>query len=206
MVDKRDEFLDEKILEYRRLARKVQYSNLDTGMYIQDELVQFERVDLFQKKMSIMLPTTFVNLPSNLAKLKYSSEQRPQIIKTSLDTTVNIGFNLINEKLLDSQIEALMIQIKSALKRMNPAFPFFDSRIEKEPIALGWFEFKNFGYDKDVYNLMFITRIDGKALHGVFNCPYEDALEWRDAAHQMMASIKDHTRKDGENERAENHS
>lgn len=28
-------------------------------------------------------------------------------------------------------------------------------------------------------------------LHGIFNCDYEDVLEWREAARQMMYSILD---------------
>jgi len=97
----KDEFFDEKILEYRRKARKEKYNSLETGMYIKDELVHFERNELFQKKMNIMLPVTFVNMPPNLARIKYASEQRPQIIKTSLDTSVNIGFNMLNADIQD---------------------------------------------------------------------------------------------------------
>ena len=186
-----EEFYDEKILEYRRNARKEKYCSLETGMYIKDELVRFERHELFQKKLSIMLPVTFVSMPPNLAKLKYASEQRPQIIKTSLDTTVNIGFNMLDVNIQDDQIGVLLEQAKEALKRLNPAMPFYDSKVEGNPIPLGWFEFKSFGIDKNVYNLMFITKIGGKMTQGVFNCIYEDVLEWRDAAHQIIGSIRD---------------
>jgi len=77
--------------------------------------------------------------------------------------------------------------------------------VEREPFTLGWFEFKSYGLDKNVYNLMFITRIDGKMLHGGFNCDYDDTLEWRDAAHQMIASIRD-TAEEEKNERTKNNS
>ena len=40
-----EEFFDEKILEYRRHARNEKYSTLETGMYIKNELVRFERKD-----------------------------------------------------------------------------------------------------------------------------------------------------------------
>lgn len=92
----KDEFFDEKILEYRRRARREKHSTLETGMYVQDELMQFERKKLFDDKISIMLPQSFVHLPPELAKAKYMSEQRPQIIMTSLDTTVNIGLSFMN--------------------------------------------------------------------------------------------------------------
>ncbi|WP_318709396.1 hypothetical protein [Candidatus Acetatifactor stercoripullorum] len=43
-----EEFLDEKILEYRRRAREEKYNSLETGMYIKNELVQFERKKCFR--------------------------------------------------------------------------------------------------------------------------------------------------------------
>ncbi|MDE6951985.1 MAG: hypothetical protein K2P64_13880, partial [Lachnospiraceae bacterium] len=86
-----DEFLDEKIVEFRSRARKEKYCTLETGMYIKNELIQFERKVLFREKLSIMLPVSFVDLPPDMVKVKYTSQQRPQVIKTSLDTTVNLG-------------------------------------------------------------------------------------------------------------------
>lgn len=186
-----EEFLDEKILEYRRRARKEKYSSLETGMYIKNELVQFERKELFKDKLSIMLPASFVTLPQKLAKIKYSSQQRPQVIKTSRDTTVNLGLSMTDVEIYEENIKQLRNQTQEALKRLNPAYIFYESNVETKHVPLGWFEFKSYGLDSDVYNLMFISRIDGKMLHGTFNCDYEDMLEWRDAAKQMMYSILD---------------
>lgn len=200
----KEEFFDEKILEYRRRARKEKYSTLETGMYIKDELVQFERITLFKGKMSIMMPVSFVDLPSNLAKIKYISEQRPQIIKTSLDTTVNLGFSMPDLEVYPEHIEELCKQTKSALKQINPAIVFYEGQVESD-LPLGWFEFKSYGIDSNVYNLMFMTIVDKKLLHGIFNCNYNDAIEWRDAARQMMRTIKD-VSKEGKNAGTNNNS
>lgn len=188
----KEEFFDEKILEYRRRARSEKYSTLETGMYINNELVQFERRSLFGDKISIMLPDSFVNLPSDLAKIKYMSEQRPQIIMTSLDTTVNVGLSFTNVIIETDQLKGLIEQSKSALKNMNPAIIFHESKVEEDiDLPLAWFEFKSYGLDKSVYNLMFIVRAYSKMLHGSFNCSYDYALEWREAARQMVYSIRE---------------
>lgn len=186
-----EEFLDEKIVEFRNRARKEKYSTLETGMYIKNELVDFERKTLFQEKLSIILPVSFVDLPADMAKVKYTSQQRPQIIKTSLDTTVNLGLSMTDIKIYEEQIKTLKNQAQEALKRLNPAFVFYESKVETKNVPLGWFEFKSYGLDTDVYNLMFVSRIEGKMLHGIFNCDYDDALEWREAARQMMYSVTD---------------
>lgn len=191
-MDDREGFFDEKILEYRNRARKEKYATLETGMYIMNELVPFERRMLFGEKISIMLPESFVYLPSDLAKAKYMSEQRPQIIMTSLDTTVNIGLSYMDVKVEISQIKEIMNQSKSALKNTNPAIIFHDSKVEEDiDLPLAWFEFKSYGLDKSVYNLMFVARAHSKMLHGSFNCSYDNALEWREAARQMVYSIRE---------------
>ena len=186
-----EEFFDEKILEYRRHARNEKYSTLETGMYIKNELVRFERKEMFQGKLGVMLPESFVTLPAKLARIKYSSQQRPQVIRTSRDTTVNIGMSLTDIGIEEEHIKELRDQSREALKRLNPAFVFYESGVDKRHVPVGWFEFKSYGLDTDVYNLMFVSRIGGKMLHGIFNCDYEDVLEWREAARQMMDSILD---------------
>ncbi len=190
-MEEKEGFFDEKILEFRRRARKERYNSLETGMYIKDELVQFERVELFQKRLSIIIPTSFVNLPPNLTKIKYSSEQRPQVIKTSLDTTVNIGLSILDAKILPEQVGMLCDQAKAALKRLNPAYVFYENGVELENMPLGWFEFKSYGLDSNIFNLMFVTIAGGKMVHGIFNCNYDDTIEWREAARQMIHSIRE---------------
>ena len=39
---------------------------------------------------------------------------------------------------------------------MNPAFVFYDLAVEKDK-ALGWFDFKSYGFDEQIYNVMYIT-------------------------------------------------
>ena len=200
-MEEKEEFFDEKILEYRNKARNEKYATLETGMYIKNELVQFKRRILFGNKISIMLPDSFVNLPSELAKAKYMSEQRPQVIMTSLDTTVNVGLSYMDVKIEIDQIKEIMEQSKNALKNVNPAIIFHESKVEKDiELPLAWFEFKSYGLDKSVYNLMFVARAHSKMLHGSFNCAYDYALEWREAARQMVYSIREV--KEGQNEGA----
>ena len=195
-MEGKEDFFDEKILEYRKRARKEKYCSLETGMYIKDELVQFERRTLFQDKMSIIMPISFVDLPSNLAKIKYISEQRPQIIKTSLDTTVNLGFTMPDLEIYPEQIEPLCKQTKSVLKQVNPAIVFYEGQVESE-LPLGWFEFKSYGIDSNVYNLMFISIVDKKLLHGIFNCPLSEVDLWKPVILQVIHSIEDLTITEG---------
>ena len=86
---------DEKIIKAMNAYKKGTYGSIQEGFFIKEELVTFEKEWLFDKKMQIMLPTSFTDMPMEQAKLKYPMEQRPQVIKTNEETDINFTFSLI---------------------------------------------------------------------------------------------------------------
>ena len=186
------DYLDEEVMRFRKSAKKSKYNSLETGMYIKDELVHFKEVQFLDDKVSIMLPDTFVDMPHEIAKIKYPSEQRPQIIKMNDDASVNFTFSLYDTPFNERQIESALSQFQGIIHKVNPALIFYDVVILEEK-NLGWFDFKSYGLDEQMYNVMYITPIEGKMLHGIFNCMYRDILEWKDAVRQVMLSVVDLT-------------
>lgn len=186
------DYLDKDILESRKMIRKSKYNTLQTGIYINDEVVHFTAAKILDERAEAMLPDTFVDMPANLARLKYMSEQRPQIIKTSLDTTVNFTFSLYGIELPEEEIDSTIHQFKNLIQKVNPACVFDEIVTEKEQ-GVGWFDFKSFGVDEQIYNIMYVKPIGGRLLHGVFNCMYRDMAEWKDAAIQVIYSVRDLT-------------
>lgn len=187
------DFLDKDILEYRKNVKMEKFGTLQTGIYINDEVVHFTATEILEGKAEVMLPDAFVDMPANLAKLKYMSELRPQIIKTSLDTTVNFTFSLYEIELSEKEIDSTIHQFKDLIQKVNPAYVFEEIVIEKAR-NIGWFDFKSYGIDEQIYNIMYVKPINGKLLHGVFNCMYRDSGEWKDAALQVIYSIRDCTK------------
>lgn len=186
------DYLDKDILESRKMIRKSKYNTLQTGIYINDEVVHFTAARILDERVEAMLPDTFVDMPANLARLKYMSEQRPQIIKTSLDTAVNFTFSLYGIELPEEEIDSTIHQFKNLIQKVNPACVFDEIVAEKEQ-GVGWFDFKSFGVDEQIYNIMYVKPIGGRLLHGVFNCMYRDMAEWKDAAIQVIYSVRDLT-------------
>ena len=84
-------YTDEEILEKREQRKKETYTTLEEGLYLGGEVVSFERKELFEL-FSIMLPAEWKQMPPEYAKVKYPSEFRPQIILTTDDLEVNMGF------------------------------------------------------------------------------------------------------------------
>ncbi len=185
------DYLDEEIIKMRRAEKNEEFKDIRKGVYIKDVFTEFERVEVFEKKLNILLPQSFVTMPEPMAKVKYPSEQRPQVIKTSLDTSVNFGFSLLNMPLKEEQMKETLNYFKRAFKNMNPAMKFYtEEMIEVKEIKLGYFTFKSFGVDSPMFNIMFIAPIGGGMLHGTFNCLLSEREQWEDYALQMLKSLE----------------
>ena len=187
------DYLDEQLLENKRKQKKEQYRSLETGFYICNALVKFGRVTIAPLSLSIVLPTAFVTMPQSMVKVKYQSENRPQVIKTSLDTRVNFTFSLLSQAVKPEQIASLAKQFRTVVQRVSPANVFYDLKEERtvEEVPLCWFDYKGYAVDEQIYYIMYVTPWGrGKLLHGTFNCRFRDKDEWKEAARQAILSLK----------------
>jgi len=186
--------LDEKIIALRNLQKSQngeQSTQITDGVYINDNFLTFHEVEMLEDKITMLLPEDFTTMREDIAKIKYPSESRPQCIKTSRDTAVNIGMSLFPAPIDENNLDNELNDLKKILKNVNPAFEFYRTDIEDlEDFKLGWFDYKSFAIDQQMYNIMFVASIDGQMLHGFFNCPYSGHDQWMDAALQMIRSIK----------------
>ena len=188
------DFLDEKIIEARRKEAQKGLNIREDGLIVNGEQIDFQEMLLFHEKMTILLPTSFVDMPQKIARIKYPSEQRPQIIKTDLLGSTNFAFNLFDKTIKPVQMQSAADGMKSILKKVNPANIFYESGTE--PLGetmLSWFEFKGHGIDTQIYYIVFLTSIGGKLMHGIFNCAVADMEAWKEAAFQVIRSIQDRT-------------
>ena len=186
--------MDEQIVKLRRQNKLENLDIYKDSININGELIVFEEIELFEGKISLWLPASFVDMPTKIARLKYPSEQRPQIIKTNLLGDINFAFNLFDKKISPKQIQSAADEMRAALKKLNPANVFYREKTEEfGDTNLSWFEFKGYGLDAQIYYIIFLTSIGSNLLHGVFNCSMENMEAWKDAAFQVIHSIEDKT-------------
>jgi len=187
------EHLDETIINLRKEKNKSENTSIETGLYINDILTCFHEVEVLNE-FKIMLPTDFITLSEVQAKIKYPSEQRPQIIKTNEETSVNIGFSLVTVDIPinDTNIKKEAEELRKILKQLNPAMEFYSLEVEQlEDFKLAWFDYKSFALDGKMYNIMFVAGVgENKMLHGIFNCKSGMHKDWQTAAIGMLKTIK----------------
>jgi len=189
------DYLDEKIIAQRKAREREKHKKLAEGMYVKDTLFTFKRIPLLDETISIVLPDSFVDLPKDMADVKYPYLNRPQIIKTSLDTRVNYCINYFpKERLLPNQTLQVAQQVRTLAQHANPALQFSElEKMENTHFATYWYDFKSFTLDGQLYNIAFFCSVYEALMHGLFNCPYEEKQEWQPIAFQMIEAVGKYT-------------
>lgn len=187
-------YFDKAVLEMRQNQKEQKHTTLDTGIYVNKKLIEFKTEYLFRNQVDIMLPISFIDMPYAIAAVKYPSEFRPQIIKTSLDGTINFTFNLfdipggeserINE--FANQFQAVLKQVNSSVKILE----VFEEKQKEQYFKL--FSYKSSGIDVQIYNLVCMTSIKNKILQETFNCLFDEADDWKDIAKSIFLTTKEH--------------
>ncbi|WP_310603813.1 hypothetical protein [Anaerosporobacter sp.] len=212
---------DEIVIEAMNAYKVNERGDIYKGVYIKEELFEFERQELFEGTMSIMLPKKFIDMPYEYAKIKYPSENRPEIIKTNEMGDVNFTFSVVDTILTNEMVKEAKEGMRMIIKRIQPANVFFDNEemniwednvaIEKESIGtknsnendaieerecitIGWFDFKSHGLDEKIYQFWYCFPMEGKMVHGIFNCIYSDHILWKPLLLQVIQSIRDETK------------
>ena len=189
---------DEAIINARLEEKKKLFDTLMSGMYIENEFVEFEQRDFFDSQMSIIVPKSFDIMSIEVARIKFPREQRPQIILCNNAADVSLGFSYFNTQITNADMPSAIDGFLAVICKVNPAVVVYEKNIESlGNVDLGWFDIKSYAIDGQVYGLTFITSIAKKCFMGWFNCPFDQATEWKPAVHKMILSIKDQTKLGG---------
>ena len=183
-----EKYLDEAILLKREKIKKEKYSSIEDGFFIAGKIIHFN----YQKIMnnfSVYVPDNMGIMPSQLTKIKYPSEFRPQIIFTTLDLSTNLGFSLFYKKIPDDEIQKICERMMRAIKRENSDYRFFGCKnMQKIP---GYrFSFKSPARESELFNMMLISQLDKHTILGNFNCLYSDYEQWEKLVLMIWETIQ----------------
>lgn len=166
------------------------------GMYIKEKLVEFRKQLFFDGIIGIYLPNDFIDIPLELAKLKYPSENRPQIMKMSLTGEVNVLMNLLPVDLRGKNILDMRDTFKTILHNTQPSNIFYEKDMIEivtgdngSKIPLGWFDYISYVLDGQMYNMVGCMSVGDQLLHIVINSKASECDIWKEIALQIFSSI-----------------
>lgn len=179
---------DETILKKRENIKKQKYTSIENGFYFEGQIMHFAEKTIFDA-FSIYIPDIMRVMPEEISRIKYPSEFRPDMIYTTLDLSVNIGFSMLCKNLEVKDVKKMSERMMSAIKRSNSDIRFYGVDNIKE-IGGCYFTFRSHAMDSDIYNMTLITPIGKDLLQSSFNCLYRDSDKWKKIIIIIWKTIK----------------
>jgi hypothetical protein len=179
---------DEEILQKRQERLKEEHTTLENGMYINGEIITFEREDILET-FSIMIPVDFSVMEEEYSRVKYPSVFRPQYLLTSLDLSTDFGFNVFSDNLGEMNTLQVTEQIQKTLLGEQDVYEF--SEVEEiEGTKIYWFDFHHSAMDSTVYHIISLFRVEQKIVQVNFNCILTEHQDWKNAVIKMLESVE----------------
>lgn len=186
-------YMDEQILKMRIEKENEQLDSIDIskGLIIDDIQYNMEQKIIINDYLYIMLPKDyFFEMPEELKRLKYPSEFRPPIIKTTLDTQINLTFNILNKKLNDNDLIDFTKKIRNLKRRTVNSFEAISiGVIQNETFKISYFDYLNSVLDGTIYILEFFVLLEECVLYGTFSCPLSEYEFWKKVIPKIIKTI-----------------
>lgn len=180
-------FLDEEIIKKREDLKREKFNTLESGIYMDGKILKFTCKNFFDI-FSIFVPNLMKQMPKEYARIKYPSEFRPQIILTTMDLSVNMGFTVFPNELIGDGKLKLLQHMREAVQRSNSDYKMYSCELLPD-IQGGYFAFRSHAMDSDVYNMLLLSDVENNLIQGNFNCYYEDYEKWKSIVLMMWNTI-----------------
>lgn len=145
---------------------------------------------LLAGKVQILIPTDFQRMSQEVLIQKYPSNNRPAIVFTDVTGTINLAVNHTTNRISLEQLPQALPVFANQFENLYPSIQWYRKEVttlnERRFVVM---EFITPAVDGEIYNLMFITELEGRLLMFNFNCTRENEGKWKTIAYQMMNSV-----------------
>ena len=149
-----------------------------------------QKLNLLNGKLIIDLPEGFDIMGKEMLVVKYPSNNRPTLVYTNKNGSINFTFNHTNNDIPKDKLPEILPAFVKHFSSIYPQIEWFKKGIEKfkgkDFVVL---EFITPAIDSKIYNLMYVTVLEGKMLMCSFNCLESQKAEWETKAKESLNSI-----------------
>ena len=190
-----DEIINE-VEEVREIKEKEEIDLLvseilDGETLIDEKPMEFEENYIYNESISVFLPKDFDLMNDELVKIKYPSNNRPNIIMSDTAGIYSFMFNHTDSKLKETEIKEFTNTMKQILTRSNSSIIFKANGLKEiNGKEFGFLEFISPALDYDIYNLMYFVSFEGRALIIGFNCIKDLSNSWKNVAKAVFETLK----------------
>ncbi|MBL6445375.1 hypothetical protein JMN32_03595 [Fulvivirga sp. 29W222] len=142
-------------------------------------------------KVEMLMPEDFELMSETMLNQKYPSSNRPTIVYTNPEGSVNMVVNHTWNKISLNQLPEAIPTFSNQFEKLYPNIKWYRKELvklnERDFVVL---EFISPALDTDIYNLMFVTELEGRLLMFSFNCTKDQEIAWKMTANKMMRSVR----------------
>ena len=180
--------IDEQVITSRIAAERERDNAVLSNVSIAGSAYQFEKRE-FCPDFSIVLPVNFEQLaPDNLVA-KYPNVNRPEVVLSNAEATVNIAFKCMPAAMRD--MDSRLAEYIAVIKRMHPGYVLFSKDVVNlnSGIKAACYDFRGIALDSDIYCLNFFADLPDAELFGWFSCPIDQKENWESVALMMIKTV-----------------
>ncbi len=204
------EYLDEKILKEKRKIQQEQAQLLESEgkesasekeesifegeITIEGQGVRFERVEIPELQISIMLPDTFFSLSEEVKQYIYPAGNRPSHVYGGENIYYQVSLSKTSHQVPDEGMVKFLPMAKKLMEVMGPKTKVLAADVVKHPVEdscyhVGILEFISQAVDMSIYNVMFYISINQQLLMGNITFPYKKRNDYVKIAKETIDSI-----------------
>lgn len=151
----------------------------------------YREVSLFSGQVTLWVPNVLELMSDDLFRIKYPLQKR---VNTEAFCDESDEISLLVEKsnrpASDDQLTGIEQSIVSEFRR-NPGIELLQHQLltvnDRRFVVV---EFMSQAIDTKIYNYMFVTALEGRALVGNFNCTERYLAQWKRKGQEILASIE----------------
>lgn len=148
--------------------------------------IKMERKNIPELKLSLEIPQTLTPMSDEMAKIKYPSENRPQVIYGDERGKASLGISAGRHALPASQID----MAKEATVKMLVNFKPQAEAVTVDGHKAWLITFRSQAPDTEILNMMLMTSQNDKAVQVAFNMTKDLEAQYQDAAKATLMSLK----------------
>ncbi|WP_052723769.1 hypothetical protein [Paenibacillus wulumuqiensis] len=166
-------------------------SQEETVITIDEKPIRFTAVELSEKGIACLLPDYFAPMPTEEARMKYPSEQRPTVIYCNPEGTVDFTLNPSDMEAEDHELEQIAKQLSVMLRDVQPIRSWKGMEtLTTEHMTLIIMRFVTSAIDGHIYNEMLLFNRNGRLQIGTFHCEAEQMEQWEPVTEVIIRSLR----------------
>jgi len=152
--------------------------------------IDLEKKSLLNDKVELKIPSAFQVMSDEILKIKYPSENRPELVYTNESGGINVALSLTANSASQESLSEVVDQFTTVFKSASAIDWKGEGVNTINDRKVGYIEFVSPAMDTEIYNLLFFTDLDGKLLICTFNCVKKNMKEWKTTAKEIMNSLR----------------